>query len=65
MAPWTTASMTRHFQFQYRSSFGVRSGKMKMIAMTMMITVVVTMIKVVVAAAILKFSKNLGATSKF
>jgi hypothetical protein len=58
--------MTRHFRFQYRSSFGVRSGKMMMITMTEMIRMVITTIKEVVeAVGILKFSKNLEATSKF
>ena len=39
--------MTRHFRFRYRSSFGVRSGKVVMIAMAVMISMVVTTIKVV------------------
>jgi hypothetical protein len=52
--------MTRHFRFQYRSSFGVRSGKM---TMTMMVSVVVTTVKLVVAVVILKLSKILGVIS--
>jgi len=37
---------------------------MMMIAMTVMISMVVTTIKVVVAVGVLKFLKNLRATSK-
>ena len=56
--------MTRHFRFRYRSSFGVRSGKVMMIAMAVMVSMVVTTIKVVVVVGGTDIFKKSGSHLK-